>query len=198
MSRSDGRRVLKMTKEVGFYNAQDGLKGRDGGPYLDADNRRVAELRRAAAEGREPEDLYGKLPADVGTTLVIAAQVQDNSVHSNPSMAVRTGFETVLTDQALAAGEYSEDQKDVSFADPISVLPVDDSATVSESELIADEEKDRVENGEPSVSNGGTPDNADEATPFESSGAGDPNDSSETQPTNPYLGVPGANGNSSS
>lgn len=103
-------------RDVGFYNIQDGQKGRDGGPYLDHVLRGEAELLRARAEGREPDDLEGKLPASVGTQLVIARLVPDNSLTSNPSMAPRAGLEQAFSDETFTENDQ--------VADPISVLPV--------------------------------------------------------------------------
>lgn len=149
MPRAEGRRRVKMAsdfQDTGFYNAQDGLKARDGGPYLDHENRKVAEIRRAQQEGREPVDLNGPLPADVGTTLVVAGLVQDNSNYSNPSMATRPGFEIVLTDDVMGSTEFNPQTDQAGFADPISVLPVDTSDTPDDSNVV-----DQTVNGNPSV-----------------------------------------------
>lgn len=132
-------------KDVAFYNPHDGLKGRDGGPYLDHVNRQAAEINRAAAEGREPDDLNGPLPADAGTPLVVAGQVQDNSGYSNPSMAGRAGFGAILTDHLLT-NSYSDDSEEITVADPISVLPVD-TGTVAHPDNVASQTID----GNPSV-----------------------------------------------
>lgn len=128
--RAEGRRVQKMTNptvsnnsdtsvkphsgeftpsidpgadsyEAGFYNPHDGLKGRDGGPYLDHVLRQQAELNRAAVEGRDPLPLNGVLPPDAGTPLVPASQVVDNSWTSNPSMRQYPAFDAVLTDKDI-------------------------------------------------------------------------------------------------
>lgn len=103
------------TVDVGFYNAQDGVKGRDGGPYLDYEQRFRAEQIRARFEDRD-EPVYGEnVPAHVGTQLVTAPLVVDNSFTSNPSMAPRMGLEAVLTDETF---EHE------ALASPLSVLPV--------------------------------------------------------------------------
>lgn len=148
MPRAEGKRRVKMSelKDVGFYNAQDGLKGRDGGPYLDHENRKAAEVRRAQQEQREPDDLSGPLPADAGTLLVTARQLQDNSDYSNPSMAVRPGFEVVLTDDVLGSADFNPQTDEAGFADPISVLPVDYSNTADDANSA-----DQTVNGNPSV-----------------------------------------------
>lgn len=108
------------TKNQGFYNIHSGLKGRDGGPYLDQIERQVAEERRAVAEGREP-NYSDPLPATAGTPLVPAALVVDNSLTSNPSMANRPGLELILEDSNLGDNAPG----DASLVKPTSVLPVD-------------------------------------------------------------------------
>lgn len=101
--------------KVGYYNAQDGQKGRDGGPYLDHIERQQAEIRRAYQEDREPDDLDGPLPPSVGTLLVTAALLQDNP-YSNPSMKDAPGLVNVIDDDTF---------DDDTLASPIQVLPVD-------------------------------------------------------------------------
>lgn len=60
-------------KSVDLFNPHNGLTGRDGGPYLDEEERRLAEVRRAAIEDREP-DLKSP-PASAGTPLVTAGEL---------------------------------------------------------------------------------------------------------------------------
>lgn len=126
MTRSKGRREMTDSKDVGFYNPHSGLKGRDGGPYLDQIERQVAEANRAVAEKREVIT-DEPLPATAGVPLVSAAQVIDNSYTSNPSMAGRPGFEIVLTDDVLGKSDDDNDTPYdvVSLVSPTSVLPVD-------------------------------------------------------------------------
>ena len=127
MANDDGTLASDL-QDRGFYNVHDGLKGRDGGPYLDHVIRQQSELNRALVEGREPADLNGPLPADAGTPLVVAALVVDNSLTSNPSMALRPGFAAVLDDASFndkRGGSPQDDADKVSIADPISTLPVD-------------------------------------------------------------------------
>lgn len=59
-----------------LYNANDGLTGRDGGPYLDEEEARLAEQRRARVEGREPD--YDNPPATAGIQLNTA----DRMIHT--------------------------------------------------------------------------------------------------------------------
>lgn len=103
------------TRDVAFFNAQDGIKGRDGGPYLDYVERYNAEVHRARMEGREAPEYGENVPAHVGTSLVTAPFVIDNSSTSNPSMAGRSGLEAALNDETFNSK---------SLADPVSVLPV--------------------------------------------------------------------------
>lgn len=56
-----------------LFNANAGLSGRDGGPYLDDVQRQEAEIRRAAVEGREP-DLTNPIPGSE-TLLVTKEQL---------------------------------------------------------------------------------------------------------------------------
>lgn len=111
------------TLEVGFYNIQDGQKGRDGGPYLDHVERQNAELRRAFAEDREPEDLLDALPPAVGTVSVTAGLVPDNP-YSNPSMALAPGLAQTVTDDTFGG--------DPNLADPMQKLSVDFSQEAPE------------------------------------------------------------------
>lgn len=55
-----------------LFNPNDSLTGRDGGPYLDLEEARVAEIRRAAVENREPSDTF---TATAGIPLVTAQEL---------------------------------------------------------------------------------------------------------------------------
>lgn len=114
--------VENEARETGFYNIQDGQKGRDGGPYLDHQERVQAEIQRAFREDREPK-LDGPLPAAIGTVLVTAPLVPENSLTSNPSMAYAPGLESAVSDETYKDAKH--------LADPIAVLPVDTRTEVS-------------------------------------------------------------------
>lgn len=122
--------------DVGYYNAQDGQKGRDGGPYLDHVERQQAEIRRAYNENREPADLNGPLPATVGTMLVTANLVVDNNF-SNPSMKDAPGLLNVIDDVT-----YDND----TLASPVQVLPVDYRTEAPEAadDVVFDDDEDTV------------------------------------------------------
>ena len=134
MSRADGRRVEKMSdnKEVGFYNVHDGIKGRDGGPYLDHIERQAAEVARARIEGREPADPWGVLPATAGSPLLVASQIIDNSWTSNPSMVGKPHLAAVLNDDKLGKGKPHGELSDASFASPVLTAAVDTRTEVEE------------------------------------------------------------------
>ena len=114
--------------DVGYYNAQDGQKSRDGGPYLDHVERQRAEVNRARAEGREPADLNGILPPVVGTLLVTAGQVVDNA-NSNPSMVNAPGIFKTLED-----ADFDSDN----LADPIQFLPTLEDDVVEDEPAVDD------------------------------------------------------------
>jgi hypothetical protein len=71
-------------KEVVFFNAQEGVRGRDGGPYGDVVDAEMAETKRAKAEKREPD--YENLMPSAANQIVIGQNLEDN-IWSNPSMA---------------------------------------------------------------------------------------------------------------
>jgi hypothetical protein len=69
-----------------LFNVNDGLTGRDGGPYLDQVERRHAEDQRAIMEGREPN--YETMGGTVGTVYVTAKGLMGTeSVNNIPSQA---------------------------------------------------------------------------------------------------------------
>ena len=77
-----------MSRTVPLFNPNDGVTGRDGGPYLDQVEAALAEERRAAVEGRKP-DLENP-PAHAGIPLNTAGQQAFTvGVNNNPSQANR-------------------------------------------------------------------------------------------------------------
>lgn len=69
-----------------LYNPNDSVTGRDGGPYLDEEEARQAEFRRAQVEDREPD--YDNPPAIAGVPLVPASDlVSTATVNNLPSQA---------------------------------------------------------------------------------------------------------------
>lgn len=119
----------KKTEDVKFYNAQDGIRGRDGGPYADEEDARNRETQRARGEDREPD--YDNLQPTVGNQLVTARFVEDN-LYSNPSMAAAPGPLEKLDD----AADLEDAPKRI---DP-GVLPVDKRDVLPDSERKAQQE----------------------------------------------------------
>lgn len=66
-----------------LYNSNDGLTGRDGGPYLDIEEAKAAEVRRAAVEGREPD--FSNMASSSGIQLNTAAQMLSTVTVNRPS-----------------------------------------------------------------------------------------------------------------
>lgn len=75
-------------KTVPLFNPNDGVTGRDGGPYLDQVQAVEAEKVRAKIEGRSPD--LDNPPAHAGIPLNTAGQQAFTvGVNSNPSQANR-------------------------------------------------------------------------------------------------------------
>ena len=68
-------------KDVDLYNPHEGLTGRDGGPYLDLEEAKAAETRRAQVEGRKPD--YSKPGSSAGIPLVTAPALVNASERLN-------------------------------------------------------------------------------------------------------------------
>lgn len=89
--------------QVNLYNPHDGLTGRDGGPYLDQEERRLAEIVRAAKEDRKPD--FENAPVTAGTPLVTASElVRMANPASIPSQSSTTDAMTNAVD-SLAVNE---------------------------------------------------------------------------------------------
>lgn len=103
----------RQTLERDVFNIFDGQHGRPDGIYLDIEERKHAEVVRAAHEGREP-DLSdpGKLPPAVGTPFVVAEAVPDNRHTSNVSqitLAAREVDPVTTTDVEVKAADTDVD-----------------------------------------------------------------------------------------
>lgn len=84
----------KKKDAVKLYNANDGLSGRDGGPYLDLEEARQAEKRRAFVEDREPD--YDTMSLGAGVRLVNANQlIQVEGVTNTPSQSENPATESI-------------------------------------------------------------------------------------------------------
>jgi hypothetical protein len=115
-------------EDVVFWNAQDGIRGRDGGPYADEVDARQREVNRARAEGREPD--LDNPPPFVGNQIRTSRTVEDN-VFSNPSMVNAPG----PVEQREGASVVDEAHYRI---DP-GVLPVDTRTVLPDSERKASE-----------------------------------------------------------
>jgi len=105
---------------VGLFNANEGIKGRDGGPYLDQVQDTLAEIARAAIEDRDP---VSPPPASVGTPLVTETQLIANFVRTNIDHR-NSGADTTVT------------------VDPVAEVPV---SVIEADEYEPPEEEDPVE-----------------------------------------------------
>lgn len=116
-----------MTDTKNLYNPHDGLTGRDGGPYLDQEERRLAEITRAAKEGREPD--FDNAPATAGTPLVTAATlVAIANPASNPSQfaneTLPNAVDKLAADESFPVNAFATRDK--------TVQEVDDEAAAKE------------------------------------------------------------------
>jgi hypothetical protein len=119
-----------MADTIDLYIAADGLTGRDGGPYLDQEERRIAEERRAVVEDREP-DLENP-PATAGTVLVTASQLLDAASVNAPSKldSGKTEGDVALVNTIA--------ESDASTITPHSTVPADAFTPVPESKPAED------------------------------------------------------------
>lgn len=140
--------------DVPLYNPNDGITGRDGGPYLDQVEAEQAEVRRAKVEGREPD--LDNPPATAGIPLTTAAQMihnldvnipsKSNFLTTGGAAALYRGAEDDENTNLVAADSYNPDEvsrlreeaaesetkaEDFNENDPNA--PVDDTGTSSES-----------------------------------------------------------------
>lgn len=76
---TEKKQTAEKADEVKFFNPNDGLFKRDGGPYLDEVQARQAEEIRAYREGREPD--FENLQPHPGVPLVSEEQLIRNSVN---------------------------------------------------------------------------------------------------------------------
>lgn len=90
-------------KKVALFNPNDGLVGRDGGPYLDLEEARNAEKRRAEVEGRKPN--LDEPSATAGLPLVTAGQI----LHTATTLNIPSRDGTAVLDDA--AQEFAKSEK---------------------------------------------------------------------------------------
>jgi len=87
-----------MTQQL--FNPNDSITGRDGGPYLDEEEAREAEIRRARVEGREPD--LEKPPVTAGIPLVTSSELLSTATINNiPSQDGVVGASDLLIKGAV-------------------------------------------------------------------------------------------------
>lgn len=90
-----------------LYNPNDSMTGRDGGPYLDIEEAKLAEQRRATVEDREPN--FEDMPATAGIPLVTGPQLLTTaSVNNLPSQAANFGLNVVESVEKVSEAEESD------------------------------------------------------------------------------------------
>lgn len=92
------------TTEVKLYNVNDGLTGRDGGPYLDRVEMHNAETQRAAVEGRDPD--YNNLQPTAGVQLVSAGVLINNAGANNVPSQDGSGALAAMVDLAAENTDF--------------------------------------------------------------------------------------------
>lgn len=83
---------------VKLFNPNEGLHGRQGGPFLDDVQRRQAEETRAIREGREPD--YENMQPYVGDQLRTEEQLLQEAIHSATPPEL-TNFEGITAKPVL-------------------------------------------------------------------------------------------------
>ena len=132
-----------------LFNPHQGLTGRDGGPYLDEEERRLAEIRRAVVEDREPD--LENAPAVAGTPLVTAGQlVAMANPTSVPSQQQADPYSQVVDNlvkdenfpvNPVSSREVTDDEKAQAEREKNGYNPADPT-TVSTDEETLDENAD--------------------------------------------------------
>ena len=137
-----------------LYNPHDGLTGRDGGPYLDQEERRLAEITRAAKEGREPD--FDNAPATAGTPLVTAATlVALHNPASNPSQfaneTLPNAVDKLAADESFPVNAFSNREKTPQEVDDEKAVeggkpnPADPTVISTDDGFFEDESEDKSE-----------------------------------------------------
>lgn len=143
-----------MADSTPLYNPNDGLTGRNGGPYLDEEQARTDEVRRARIEDREPD--LDKPGANAGIQLSTAAQMLATlSVTNNPSMeraqseALSNAYRSTFEQESDLTSPITEEIPDTSGQPSVSDL---DEVTFNEADPNAPSSEVEGKDGEPDVS----------------------------------------------
>lgn len=95
------------TQEQRLYNPNDNITGRDGGPYLDIEEAKAAERRRAEVESREPN--FEEMPATAGIPLVPGPTLLAAATVNNlPSQSANFGVNVVESVEKVKESEDSD------------------------------------------------------------------------------------------
>lgn len=101
---------------VKFFNPNEGLHGRQGGPFLDDVQRKQTEETRAIREGREPD--YDNMQPYVGDDLRTEEQLLQQAIHSATPPEL-TQFEGItanplleMADEDMASNPENPDVKE--------------------------------------------------------------------------------------
>lgn len=122
--------------DINLYNVNDGITGRDGGPYLDHVEAEQAEIVRARREGRQP-NLKDPGPY-VGQQLVSEAQLLQRGIGT-----------PIPSKEDIGSALVAKGAKEV-LAKPTATVKAEDTEKfVPGSWLIAPEDKDAEDATEP-------------------------------------------------
>lgn len=156
------------TRDLEFYNMQEGVLGRHPSLYLDEEENREAERRRSIAEGREPN--YDDPGPSVGTVVVTKAQRVENSGFSNPSVfgeanwqdSSSTPFGTLPVD--FGRGEMLVDMSDENQRQA--------EAEAGNTETLAEDDERNTNQPRVLLGSGATPTAGDATAPADATGEG--------------------------
>lgn len=142
-----------------LFNVNDGLTGRDGGPYLDEVEQREGEKKRAAVEKRQP-DLENPGPV-AGTVLVTGQRLLQQDVVANiPSQDDKDVLGVMISKHVSGEDFVPNSQGTVPDQEEIDKVLKDAQDNPVESELASDSRAVPVPVNDESESPNQTPRNA--------------------------------------
>lgn len=117
-----------------LYNPNDRLTGRDGGPYLDQEQAKAAEVIRAQREGREPDlenpGAYAGIPLSTADQLLKAVDVNvPSQIHTTHEEADRMFRSAADSDNLM---QQADEIPDITVTDPEPEPEEDGSFTLDE------------------------------------------------------------------
>jgi hypothetical protein len=154
-----------------LYNANDGLTGRDGGPYLDLEEAKAAEIRRAVVEDREP-DFEKYAGSSAGIKLVRADQLLlVEGVTNIPSQENKSGLN--IEEAVAAIADNDENPLKVVFEVPEEAFAEEEVVDTSTAASLAYTDEEAKENTVESESSNSESESGNSSG--ESSGESNPN-----------------------